>query len=249
VPAVNVPLTQSADDAPPSQRPPSARSPTAPSSPAPPSTASPTPLPHGREVHLPGPADALRLVRLIPTLDAADYTHAPGTAAIIPSANMPAVSSQGTFALAAYGSLVAGADWHMSSNSPRPGSSPPAPRSTPYLSPLVLAVMYAPAPAQPKIEVTCQVPVGNRVDPIPFSQHLHHQIGNTSTTNSSTDESLCNNELLDLCLRDAPDSVTFADPGCGRGRRPARGLLCRKPTRVQGGIARRLHHERTRLGD
>ncbi len=25
------------------------------------------------------------------------------------------------------------------------------------------------------------------------------------------------NELLDLCLRDAPDSVTFADPRCGEG--------------------------------
>ena len=75
----------------------------------------------------------------------------------------------GTQTLAGYGSLEAGADWHMSSNSPRPGSSPPAPRSTPYPPPLVLAVMYVAAQAQPQIEVTCQVHDANRVDPLPFS--------------------------------------------------------------------------------
>ena len=33
--------------------------------------------------------------------------------------------------------------------------------------------------------MTCQVHDANRVDPIAFSQHLHHQIGNTSTADGS----------------------------------------------------------------
>ena len=53
--------------------------------------------------------------------------------------------------------------------------------------------MYVAAQAQPQIEVTCQVYDANRVDPIAFSRHLHHQMGNTSTTNSSIGESLFNN--------------------------------------------------------
>jgi hypothetical protein len=32
----------------------------------------------------------------------------------------------------------------------------------------------------------------------------------------AANQSVFNNELLDLCLRDAPDSVTVADPTCGR---------------------------------
>ena len=60
---------------------------------------------------------------------------------------------------------------------------------------VLLAVMLfaAPADAQPRIKVHCEVYDTNRVDPIAFSEHLHHQIGNTSTTNESTGESLLNN--------------------------------------------------------
>ena len=58
---------------------------------------------------------------------------------------------------------------------------------------LLLAVLLAarPADAQPRIKVSgCQVYATNRVDPIAFSQHLHHHFGNTTTTNNSTGESL-----------------------------------------------------------
>jgi hypothetical protein len=59
---------------------------------------------------------------------------------------------------------------------------------------LVLAVLLAArADAKPQIKVHCDVYATNRVDPIALSTHLHHQIGNTSTTNSSTGESLFNN--------------------------------------------------------
>jgi len=59
---------------------------------------------------------------------------------------------------------------------------------------LLLAVLLAArADAQPQIKVNCKVYATNRVDPIAFAEHLHHQIGNTSTTNSSTGESLFNN--------------------------------------------------------
>jgi hypothetical protein len=57
----------------------------------------------------------------------------------------------------------------------------------------VLAVLLAarPADADPRIKVSgCNVYATNRVDPIAFSQHLHHHFGNTTTTNNSTGESL-----------------------------------------------------------
>jgi hypothetical protein len=44
-----------------------------------------------------------------------------------------------------------------------------------------------------QIKVHCEVYATNHVDPIAFAHHLHHQIGNTSTTNESTGESLLNN--------------------------------------------------------
>ena len=59
---------------------------------------------------------------------------------------------------------------------------------------LLLAVLLATrADAQPQIKVSCNVYATNRVDPIALSKHLHHQIGNTSTTNASTGDSLFNN--------------------------------------------------------
>jgi hypothetical protein len=44
-----------------------------------------------------------------------------------------------------------------------------------------------------QIKVHCEVYATNHVDPIAFSDHLHRQIGNTSTTNKSTANSLLNN--------------------------------------------------------
>lgn len=44
-----------------------------------------------------------------------------------------------------------------------------------------------------QIKVNCDVYATNHVDPIAFADHLHHQIGNTSTTNKSTANSLLNN--------------------------------------------------------
>ena len=59
---------------------------------------------------------------------------------------------------------------------------------------LLLAVLLAErADAQPRIKVNCDVYATTRVDPIALSKHLHHQIGNTSTTNASTGQSLLNN--------------------------------------------------------
>ena len=55
---------------------------------------------------------------------------------------------------------------------------------------IALAIMPSVANAQPQIKVNCDVYATNQVDPIAFSEHLHHQIGNTSTTNKSTGESL-----------------------------------------------------------
>ena len=58
---------------------------------------------------------------------------------------------------------------------------------------LLLAALFAarPADAEPRIKVSgCNVYATNRVDPIAFSQHLHHHFGNTTTTNSSTGTSL-----------------------------------------------------------
>ena len=53
-------------------------------------------------------------------------------------------------------------------------------------------VLASPANAA-QIKVHCEVYATNYVDPIAFSDHLHHQIGNTSTTNTSTANSLLNN--------------------------------------------------------
>jgi hypothetical protein len=53
-------------------------------------------------------------------------------------------------------------------------------------------VLASPANAA-QIKVNCAVYATNYVDPIAFADHLHHQIGNTSTTNSSTGNSLLNN--------------------------------------------------------
>jgi hypothetical protein len=53
-------------------------------------------------------------------------------------------------------------------------------------------VLASPANAA-QIKVHCEVYATNYVDPIAFADHLHHQIGNTSTTNTSTANSLLNN--------------------------------------------------------
>ncbi len=58
---------------------------------------------------------------------------------------------------------------------------------------LLLGPFAARADAQPRIKVNCEVYATNYVDPIAHTDHLHHQIGNTSTTNSSTGTSLFNN--------------------------------------------------------
>jgi Domain of unknown function (DUF1996) len=60
------------------------------------------------------------------------------------------------------------------------------------LAAVLLGVLAAPANAT-QIKVHCEVYATNHVDPIAFSDHLHHQIGNTSTTNKSTANSLLNN--------------------------------------------------------
>jgi hypothetical protein len=63
-----------------------------------------------------------------------------------------------------------------------------------FLFAVLLAVLLAArADAQPRIKVNCEVYATNYVDPIAHTDHLHNQIGNTSTTNSSTGESLFNN--------------------------------------------------------
>jgi hypothetical protein len=61
------------------------------------------------------------------------------------------------------------------------------------LAAVLLGPLAARADAQPQIKVNCEVYATNYVDPIAFADHLHHQIGNTSTTNSSTGNSLLNN--------------------------------------------------------
>jgi hypothetical protein len=58
------------------------------------------------------------------------------------------------------------------------------------LAAVLLGPLAARADAQPQIKVNCQVYATNYVDPIAFAHHLHHQIGNTSTTNESTGKSL-----------------------------------------------------------
>ena len=61
------------------------------------------------------------------------------------------------------------------------------------LAAVLLGLLAGRADAQPQIKVHCEVYATNHVDPIAFADHLHHQIGNTSTTNSSTGDSLLNN--------------------------------------------------------
>ena len=58
------------------------------------------------------------------------------------------------------------------------------------LASVLLGPLAARADAQPQIKVNCDVYATKRVDPIALSPHLHHQIGNTSTTNRSTGDSL-----------------------------------------------------------
>jgi hypothetical protein len=58
---------------------------------------------------------------------------------------------------------------------------------------LVLYLVLASPANAAQIKVHCEVYATNHVDPIAFAHHLHHQIGNTSTTNESTGESLFNN--------------------------------------------------------
>jgi hypothetical protein len=58
---------------------------------------------------------------------------------------------------------------------------------------VLLGPFAARADAQPRIKVNCEAYATNYVDPIAHTDHLHHQIGNTSTTNSSTGTSLFNN--------------------------------------------------------
>jgi hypothetical protein len=60
------------------------------------------------------------------------------------------------------------------------------------LAAVLLGPLAARADAQPQIKVNCEVYATTYVDPIAFSDHLHHQIGNTSTTNQSTGQSLFN---------------------------------------------------------
>jgi hypothetical protein len=57
---------------------------------------------------------------------------------------------------------------------------------------LLLGVLLAarPADASTRIKIQCNVYATNTVDPIMFAQHQHHQIGNTTTTNTSTGASL-----------------------------------------------------------
>ncbi len=56
---------------------------------------------------------------------------------------------------------------------------------------LALAALCATAAqAEPRIKVNCEIYDTNRVDPIAYSAHLHHQFGNTSTTSQSTADSL-----------------------------------------------------------
>ena len=65
--------------------------------------------------------------------------------------------------------------------------------TVPLAAVLLLGLLAGRAEAQPQIKVNCDVYATNRVDPIALSPHLHHQIGNTSTTNFSTGQSLFNN--------------------------------------------------------
>ena len=57
---------------------------------------------------------------------------------------------------------------------------------------LFVLVLAQPAKAE-QIKVSCGVYAKNHVDPIAHAHHLHQQIGNTSTTNDSTGDSLFSN--------------------------------------------------------
>ena len=60
---------------------------------------------------------------------------------------------------------------------------------------LLLALILAAKPAEAQsIRVSCEVYATNHVDPIAHADHLHRQIGNTSTTNDSTADSLYANK-------------------------------------------------------
>jgi hypothetical protein len=61
------------------------------------------------------------------------------------------------------------------------------------LTAMLLGLLAGRADAKPQIKVNCKVYATNHVDPIASSPHLHHQIGNTSTTSSSTGDGLLNN--------------------------------------------------------
>jgi Domain of unknown function (DUF1996) len=60
---------------------------------------------------------------------------------------------------------------------------------------LLMVLFAARADAEPRIKVSgCTIYATNYVDPIAFTDHLHHQFGNTSTTtNTSTGKSLLAN--------------------------------------------------------
>jgi hypothetical protein len=59
---------------------------------------------------------------------------------------------------------------------------------------LAFALVYAgSAEAEQRIKVGCTIYDTNQVDPIAFAQHMHRQLGNTSTTNASTADSLMAN--------------------------------------------------------
>jgi hypothetical protein len=60
---------------------------------------------------------------------------------------------------------------------------------------LIVLLFAAPADAEPRIKVSgCVIYATNYVDPIAFTDHLHHHFGNTSTTNQSTGDSLFDNK-------------------------------------------------------
>ncbi len=59
---------------------------------------------------------------------------------------------------------------------------------------LLAVLLAAPVDAEPRIKVNCDIYATNYVDPIAFASHLHHQFGNTSTTNKSTADSLFNSK-------------------------------------------------------
>ena len=61
------------------------------------------------------------------------------------------------------------------------------------LAAVLLGFLAGRADATPQLKVNCEVYATNYVDPIALSPHLHRQIGNTSTINKSTGDSLFNN--------------------------------------------------------